>query len=501
MPPSKSRHAPPRAAAMIEALRGLGYSTAAALADIIDNSITARAANVDVTFLWGVGVAVVTVQDDGDGMDDHELDRAMRLGEQSPLDERAQHDLGRFGLGLKTASFSQCRRLTVATRKAGLTSCLRWDLDVLAASADDGWHLLEGAADGSSPFLAPLESVEHGTIVLWEVLDRIVSPGFREQDFLDIIDAVERHLGMVFHRFVSGARSRLHLSINGRLVRPWNPFLTENPVTWSSPVDSIQSPGGNVEVQCHVLPHKDRLELSEYEVAAGPDGWTAQQGFYVYRNERLLVAGTWLGLGRGRSWTKEEAHRLARIRVDIPNTADFAWKIDIRKSTARPPVEIRERLTRLAEDTRERARRVFAHRGQPTNSGSREPVIQAWRVEHFSGGLRYRIDETHEAVRSVLENGGPLNPQIRAMLRIIEATLPVQRIWLDTADARETPRTGFAGDPPAEVAAVLSVMYRNMVLRRGVSPALAREQLLRTDPFHQYPELVIGLPDDPAETE
>jgi hypothetical protein len=107
-----------------------------------------------------------------------------------------------------------------ATRKAGQTSCLRWDLDVLAASDDDGWHLLEGAADGSLPFLAPLESVEHGTIVLWEVLDRIVSPGFREQDFLDLIDVVERHLGMVFHRFLSRPRSRLHLSINGRLVRP-----------------------------------------------------------------------------------------------------------------------------------------------------------------------------------------------------------------------------------------------------------------------------------------
>jgi hypothetical protein len=229
---------------MIEALRGLGYSTAAALADIIDNSITARAAKVDVTFLWGGGVAVVTIQDDGDGMDDQELDRAMRLGEQNPLDERGRHDLGRFGLGLKTASFSQCRRLTVAARKGGQISCLRWDLDVLAASDDDGWHLLEGAADGSSRFLAPLGSVEHGTIVLWEALDRIVSPGFREQDFLDLIDAVERHLGMVFHRFLAGPRPRLHLSINGRSVSPWNPFLTENPVTWSSPADSIPSPGG-----------------------------------------------------------------------------------------------------------------------------------------------------------------------------------------------------------------------------------------------------------------
>jgi hypothetical protein len=100
-----------------------------------------------------------------------------------------------------------------------------------------------------------------------------------------------------------------------------------------------------------------------------------------------------------------------------------------------------------------------------------------------------------------LDDAGPLSIQIRAMLRIIEATLPVQRIWLDTADARDTPRTGFAGEPPTEVGAVLLVMYRNMVLRRGIAPALAREQLLRTEPFHQYPELVIALPDDPAATQ
>lgn len=498
---NKSRHAPPRAAAMIEALRGLGYTTAAALADIIDNSIAAHAATVAVTFSWNAGAASVVVQDDGDGMDDQELDRAMRLGERNPLDDRAAHDLGRFGLGLKTASFSQCRRLTVATRKAGQTSCLRWDLDVLASSLDDGWHLLEGPSEGAAGLIRPLELRDHGTFVVWETLDRIVTPGFREQDFLDLIDAVERHLAMVFHRFLSGPRPRLQLLINGRPTKPWNPFLTGNPATWSSPPDQIPSPGGAVEVQCHVLPHKDRLDQNEYESAAGPDGWTAQQGYYVYRNERLLVAGSWLGLGRGRSWTKEEAHRLARIRVDLPNTADFAWKIDIRKSVARPPVEIRERLTRLAEDTRERARRVFAHRGQQSTADGRNPLVQAWRVEHFAGGLRYRVDESHEAVRSVLDAAGSMSAQIRAMLRVIEATLPVQRIWLDTADARETPRTGLADDPPAEVAAMLAVMYRNMVIRRGLSPDLAREQLLRTEPFHQHPELVIALPDDPAATE
>ncbi len=495
--PNKPRHAPPKAGAMMESLRGLGYTTATALADIIDNSITACAGKVDVTFSWLGAASTVTVLDNGEGMDEHQLDQAMRLGVRNPLDERAAHDLGRFGLGLKTASFSQCRRLTVASCKHGQVNSLRWDLDVLAASEDDGWYLLEGTAENSEGLIEPLRAYDHGTLVLWEILDRIVTPGFGKQDFLDLVDRVERHLAMVFHRFLSGPRPRLCLSINGRPLAPWDPFLADHPATWSSPVERVAAEGGTVVVQCHVLPHKDRLDLREHDSAAGPDGWTAQQGFYIYRNERLLVDGSWLGLGRGRSWTKEEAHRLARIRLDITNSADANWKIDIRKSTAKPPVSIRERLTQLAEDTRERARRVFAHRGQPVLAGTSEPLVQAWRAEHFKGGMRYRIDENHPAVRAVLEDSGVLESQIRAMLRVIQETIPVQRIWLDTAEARETPRTGFAGEPPAEVAAVLDVLYRNKVLKKGIAPGLARQQLLHTEPFQNYPELVAALPDVP----
>ncbi len=486
---------------MIEALRGLGYTTATALADIIDNSIAAHGNRVDVHFSWSGSASTITILDNGAGMDERELDLAMRLGERSPLDERAAHDLGRFGLGLKTASFSQCRRLTVASRKVGMSNCLYWDLDVLAASEDDGWHLIEGPADGSEGHLASLYSLGQGTLVLWEKLDRIVTPGFREQDFLDLVDRVEQHLGMVFHRYLQGPRPGLRLNINGNPVSPWDPFLSGHPATWSSPVERIPCDGGTVEVQCHVLPHKDRLDAREHDSAAGPDGWTAQQGFYVYRNKRLLVAGSWLGLGRGRSWTKEEAHRLARIRLDIPNTADAEWKIDVRKSTARPPVSIRERLTRLAEDTRERARRVFAHRGNPVRIGNGEPLLQAWRAEHFKGGIRYRIDTDHPAIRAVLDDAGVIEPQVRAMLRVIEETIPVQRIWLDTTEARETPRTGFASEPSTEIVTILSVMYKNMVQRRGLSPALARERLLHTEPFNNYPELVLALPDAPATQE
>lgn len=492
-----SRHAPPKASAMLEALRGLGYSTPAALADIIDNSISACAGTVRLSFTWKGESSFICIIDDGESMDAGALDRAMRLGDKSPLDARKPHDLGRFGMGLKTASFSQCRRLTVASRKKGSTNCLRWDLDVLARSPDDGWYLLEGPAEGSEESLRLLNDQEQGTLVMWEVLDRIVTPGYTEQDFLDLVDRVEQHIAMVFHRYIEGPHPRLRIIINGRNVTPWNPFLLNHPATWSSPVEPIITDAGQVEVQCHVLPHRDHLERQEYDSAAGPDGWTSQQGFYVYRKERLLVAGSWLGLGQGRSWTKEEAHRLARIRLDIPNTADADWKIDIRKSVARPPVILRARLTRLAEDTRRRARRVFANRGQAVPAGGQESVAQAWRAEHFNGGMRYRIDHLHPAIKPVLDEAGSLAPQIHAMLRIIEESIPVQRIWLDTTEGREVPRTAFSGDPPSEVLEVLRVMYKNMIQKKGLAPERAREQLLHTAPFHYYSDLVMGLPDDP----
>lgn len=497
------RNAPPRAGAMMEALRGLGYSTAAALADIVDNSISAGAREVRINFVWDGERSRVSVLDDGRGMDDAELESAMRLGDRSPLDERSPDDLGRFGMGLKTASFSQCRRLTVASvRKGGRMSCLRWDLDEIAARPDDGWILFEGPAAGSEGHLAPLGSAESGTLVLWEALDRVVTAGYTSDHFVGLIDDVEKRLAMVFHRLLQTPAPRLRLYLNDRSVAPWDPFMSGHPAKpWDSPVERRATPSGIVEVECHVLPHRDRLTPAEFDAAAGPEGWTAQQGFYVYRNGRLLLAGGWLGLGQGRAWNREEAQRLARIRLDIPNTADADWKIDIRKSTARIPVALRPWLTRLAEDTREKARRVFAFRGAPTRGPGGAAVEQAWRADHTRAGVRYRIDERHPAVAAVLEAAGPALPLVKAMLRVVEETVPVQRIWLDTAENRETPRNGFEGEPPESVREVLATLFEDMVGRRGMSAALAKRTLASTDPFQNYPALVASLPEEQAPDE
>ncbi|HNY31363.1 MAG TPA: ATP-binding protein [Fibrobacteria bacterium] len=487
-----NRHAPPKASILLEALRGLGYSCATAIADIVDNSIAAQAKMVDIRFVWEDSKSRVEILDDGIGMDEQALEQAMRLGGKNPLERRAAQDLGRFGLGLKTASLSQCRSLTVASLKTDC-SVLRWDLDALASGTGQDWILQEGASDEAKEALDRLKHLRSGTLVVWEKLDRIVTEGFTQQHFLDLIDVVEQHLAMVFHRYLEDGEVRIR--INGRRIAGWDPFLTDHPATQHSPIERLPFRGSQVEVQFFVLPHKDRLDEAAVKKTGGPDGWTAQQGFYVYRGRRLLVSGSWLGLGRGQSWTKEEAHRLARIRIDLQNDMDEDWKIDIRKSTARPPVPLREKLTKIAEQARRQARSVFAYRGSPTGRTSNQPIAPLWVAAHTKTGTKYRISLEHPLIQQMLEDAGAMSPRLRSILRILEETVPVQRIWLDTAESREAPQSGLQEANPADILAVMLPMFRNMVRLKGLTAQAAKDRLRRTEPFQSFPDLVDSLDD------
>jgi hypothetical protein len=483
------RNVPPAAGAMLESLRGLGYTTATAIADLIDNSVSAEADRVDVVFEWNGPDSWVRIADNGQGMTDAELEAAMRLGARDPRTQRRVGDLGRFGMGLKTASFSQARILTVASSKAGHDrSCLRWDLDQLGG-AEGSWLLHEGPRFGSeSRVLAGLTD-KTGTVVLWENLDRVVTDGFTAQDMIDLTEQVDSHLAMTFHRLIDDG---LEIRINGQRVRSWDPFLTGHPgKAMESVVYQLQNAAG-VLAQCHVLPHKDLLKPAEYEAAAGPVGWPAQEGFYIYRNRRLLLAGGWLGLGeRGRRWTRDEAHRLARLRLDIPNSVDAEWKINILKSTASVPVRLRSQLTRLASETRDVAKKVFAHRGRlVTGRGEAGGGIpDVWAVHHSAKGNSYRISKQHDLVASILDRAGPLRSDILSLLSLIAETVPVQRIWLDTAEQTNVSRGGYAAALD-EIETTLTSLFEALVEFRGLSPDEARLRLSRTPPFDQHPDIV-----------
>jgi hypothetical protein len=479
---------------MIESLRGVGYSVETAVADLVDNSIAAGARNVHVDFHFDGPDSWMTLTDDGRGMDAEALRVAMTVGGRSPLDVRSASDLGRFGMGLKTASFAQCRRLTVASRVAGSrTAIRRWDLDYIARPDVNEWRLLSGAAAGSEPRVE-IPGTAPGTVVLWERMDRLtagLSHDRRSEDaFWSMASRVEAHLAMVFHRYLENGRVRLQMGATR--IRPWDPFLTSHPATDCTPVDNIATPTGPVSVQGFVLPHRDQLDEETWRRAAGPGGWTSQQGFYVYRNDRLLVSGGWLGLGEPRLWTREEPYKLARLWVSFTNAADADWGVDIRKSLARPPRQVRPRLTDLAETVRRDARRVFAHRGSYGRSAANPELTPAWTAGAASGPS-YRINREHPAVGRIRDMLGPNSTSLEDLLRVLERTVPVQRIWLDAVEAGDV---GSAGPeiPPEEEEEALKEMaralYRHMTETIRLVPEVARRRLLGTDPFQTCPAIV-----------
>jgi hypothetical protein len=486
----------PDASAMMESLRAFGYSTPAAIADLIDNSITAGAANVWINFFWDGPNSYVSFLDDGCGMTAEELTQAMRAGSRSPLEDRHESDLGRFGLGLKTASFSQCRQLTVSSRSKGHPRVSRrWDLDHIKECKQ--WRLLKAPAKGSEERLAGLDGLEHGTVVLWENMDRVVpdtdvASVADHGRFRDLIDAMAEHVAMVFHRFLGPSSVRVF--INGaeerHQVRPWDPFLPSHPATQQLPVEPIRFGSGVITVRPFVLPHQDKLGERQHKKAAGPAGWNAQQGFYVYRNERLLVAGDWLGLG----FTKEEHYKLARIQIDLPNTMDSDWDIDVKKSRARPPGPIRDRLRDVADLTRKRAVEVYRHRGR---YGARKPPGEdafAWKPGKRKDKVVYSVNRDHPLVARALQATAEFRPVIEAMLRLLEETVPVRQIWLDAAERPEGHARPFETVPESDVKAVMVQVYAAL-RKTGLPPRESRERVASMEAFAAYPQLVATLSD------
>ncbi|HEX2528700.1 MAG TPA: ATP-binding protein [Geminicoccus sp.] len=467
----------PGASALLQSLRGLGYSPETAIADLIDNSIAAGAAAVTVDLDWNEGDSIARVLDDGRGMDDAGLVKAMCFGGEGPTGVRAQDDLGRFGLGLKTASLSQCRRLTVASRQNCEIAALAWDVDAVIESGR--WDALIPDRLTPSPQLDLLLRHESGTLVQWDRMDAIGGLSGLERDafYLRVRD-IGAHLGMAFHRFLAGDARRVSITLNGRAVKAWDPFQRHHPATITMPSEPVRHGGRTFTVTPYVLPHRDRFANdAEWEASGGPGGWGERQGFYVYRGKRLLVPGGWLGLGGTRAWTRDEASRLARIAVDLPTELDADWRIDVRKSQARPPGRLRPRLTAIAGLCREKAREVFAWRGSRAKPQRRQGELEDIWISAGSAAARYRIRRNHPVVEVIAEALGTHRTLLEGLLAFLERTVPVERIWLDVAESEGAPAPVLADAEIPALATQLASLVSTMAPTDSVEVRV--DQLIR----------------------
>ncbi len=423
----------PNAYAMVASMRAIGYNLPMAIADIIDNSISAEAKNIWIDFDWANGDPWIRVKDDGRGMTEDELREAMRLCGKGPDETREPEDLGRFGLGLKTASFSQCRLLTVKSKvKNGTTSTRCWDLDLIEKTKK--WQLRLSPPENAEPMLEDLAIMENGTVVLWQQLDRVID---KHDDITDaetvfnnkFID-VANHIEMVFHRYMSGP-AKLNISIGRTPLKPWDPYLTSNQFTQELSTEKYED--GSVKIIPYILPHVSKRTATETTTGAGPNGWNAQQGFYIYRNRRMIVSGGYLNF----DLKAEEHYKLGRIMVDLKNDMDTDWRIDIKKAEAIPPDRLRAELEKVARATRVEAVKIYRARSGRTGKPGQKNAQQVWTKRRKGDKIVYEINRDNESIKRILAELTPPDPWVRKLFSTIERTVPHREIIIDSCNQED----------------------------------------------------------------
>ena len=402
----------PSAKRLISSMRDLGYEFTDAVAEIVDNSIQAGANVIQVNLQFDGYESYLTVLDNGVGMTPSEIREAMRFGS---MREYEQDDLGKFGLGLKTSSLSQCDSLTVSSRKSQKKVQIHsysWDMDHIHKV--DLWEILPIELDYLlNPVVEHLYSTT-GTAVTWERLNRLLnfqdpSGGRAENDFKKLTQDLKVSLGGTFHRYLTGEQQskKVMIFVNGDLVQAWDPFCRiEKNTIELNPFDipvSMAGKKGLIKFRPFVLPTQSQFSsLSAHLRAGGPAKWNKQQGLYIYRAGRLLQSGGWCGLR-----TSDEHSKLARVLVEIPVGFDNLFKVNISKMKINFPREIREETIYKLAPTLKIANDSYRTQGDATFSGTSVYESDHKHFEQLVGNSLSKLDTEWNLAPGTVKNVFP----------------------------------------------------------------------------------------------
>ncbi|OLT39246.1 ATP-binding protein [Serinicoccus sp. CNJ-927] len=399
---------PPSAARLTSSLRDVGYDFHSAIADLVDNSIAAGASQVDVEIVFDGEESYVTIADNGGGMSANGVQEALRFGSRR---DYAQGDLGRYGLGLKTASLSHARAVTVVTRSAaGVVTARTLDLDLIAEW--DEWLIVDPGA--TTPVSRAKRKLEKGrsTCVIWERLDRALPErnpegGWARRRLQSLADRTAEHLSMVFHRFLIDPK-RLRLEVNGRRLDPWDPYAQSEkrtreltPMTFEA--ETPDGHVGTVHLDRYILPSREQFSsLGEFERMSGPLKWNRQQGLYIYRANRLVQWGGWAG-----TRALDEHTKLARAALRFDTDLDVLFNTNVAKMRVSLPGNVKQpitpALTELAQAAGHEYRRANRMRTAEPGTGApagidRESLL-ALRVAALAAGEKEALDRIFAKLR------------------------------------------------------------------------------------------------------
>lgn len=425
---------PPVAEVLMESMRSMGYTFESAISDVIDNSISAEANSIDIDFPSNPLDIYIAIIDNGHGMDSEELVKAMKYGSSNVNETRAEKDLGRFGLGMKSASLSQCRKLTVISKKNGKYCACSWDLDIVIETKE--WTLIEYNQEEIKKIkcFERLESFESGTIVIWQNFDYIykISKGNVYHEISKKLDDTEKYISLIFHRFMARTKNKVNISINERIIEPLEPFLENHKKTTEKKEDMISQEDKDgikriIKIKPYILPFQKDLTDTDIKKLGGQTRLNREQGFYVYRNDRLIIWGTWFKMA-----PKTELSKYARIKIDIPNTLDDIWSIDIKKQKAFLPPAIENQLIKKVEDSLITSKTKVVHKATIKDDNKN----RLWHIfKTRDGKVLFRINKNSPVLEHIYSQvSQEVHSYLDDIFEYIEKTIPYQDMYIAVAN-------------------------------------------------------------------
>lgn len=486
----------PTAEVLMTSMRAMGYTFEAAIADIIDNSISAGSSEIHIEFPIDPQDCFVAICDNGIGMDNNELFDAMKYGSQYKKHKRDSNDLGRFGLGLKAASLSQCRKLTVISKKNGKMSSFCWDLDNIEDKC--GWSIIEYNSEEIEKlkFVDQLKERVSGTVVIWEEFDFLKKSTCGVYSELSKYkDTVTNYLELIFHRYLNKPQpDNITITLNNYKLEGLDPFLEKHKKTnrrreINIAIKDTEGNDQKIIVQPYILPFQKDLSLKDKKMSGGIEEYRTKQGFYIYRNERLIIWGTWFGKKRG------ELTKHARIRVDIPNTLDDIWGIDIKKQSATIPSIIKHQLTKAVDEAMNIAIKIQTHRGRIENVDDNIDYIWDRIKTPHEDQFFYQINRKSNIFNLIKNNVDDATWNIFEMvLEEIENSVPYQQIYIDKSqnkvyDTIDEDRIAVIEDK-ARMLVKISMNCSEFSFEEAIN------RLFNSEPFVKYPEIRERLLED-----
>lgn len=417
----------PHPSSLLFAIRAIGYSFETAVADIIDNSISAEARTIKM-YSEVCEEPYFAFLDDGIGMNAECLKNAMLLGSNRLGKVDSEKELGRFGLGLKSASFSQCRKFIVVTKQKKDINAMSFSLDDVESCGEWCTMVLEKKEYENVPEVSRLLDYESGTLVVWQDFDKIRKNTLNfEESFRKAVKTAKGHVEFVFHRFYDD----IAIYFNENRVEKRDPFLLDSyGMQQEGRGVTVDIDGHKIYVTPYSLPYANSLTDEEKRLLGNPapGHFYDEQGIYLYRNKRLIAWGGWF-----RIEARSELNKLARVKVDIPSTMDEIWALDVKKSSAKIPDKIRDKIRLAVKDS------VSRSRGAVAGPSEREALAdyKVWmRVKKKQNNIEYTINRdnpTYLALKSSLSSVDL--KRFEEFVSELEDYLPKHQIHIDqTAD-------------------------------------------------------------------